>query len=143
MHSLFNILRDGHSAGRDRKIISDLGHVTDLNYLTHIVFRCYEREKRHCEDESMAYMDSEDAQKLQRSRYRVEISMSQGVQVFEREELVPWPRGSQLSPENCHVAPLEVIGESVELADLEKFLTDVVKEYGGGDAETPDEMGSE
>lgn len=139
MHSLFNILRHGHSAGGDCEIVSDLGHVTDLNYLTHIVFRCYEREKTHADEN----VNGEDAQQLEKSRYRVEISMSPGVQVFERGRLVPWPRGSQLSQENCQVAPLQVIGDSVELADLEKFLTEVVKEYGSEDAETPDEKGSE
>eukprot|EP00930_Biecheleria_cincta_P036730 TRINITY_DN25170_c0_g4_i1.p1 TRINITY_DN25170_c0_g4~~TRINITY_DN25170_c0_g4_i1.p1 ORF type:complete len:1242 (-),score=201.72 TRINITY_DN25170_c0_g4_i1:135-3860(-) len=133
MHSLFNILRHGHSAGGACRMISDLGHVTDLNYLTHIVFRCYERERKHGGDGSMD----------EKSRYRVEISMSQGVQTYEAGRLVPWPRGSQLSSENCQVAPLEVICESVELADLEKFLTDVVKEFGGNDAETADEKGSE
>merc|ERR1719277_118630 len=44
MHSLFNVLRHGQCASGEDCIVSNkLGKVTDLNYLTHLVFRCYER----------------------------------------------------------------------------------------------------
>lgn len=44
MHSLCNILRHGQCATDGMSIVSDLGHIQDLNYLTHLVFRCYERD---------------------------------------------------------------------------------------------------
>jgi len=136
MHSLFNILRHGHCASGDgSRIVSDLGHVIDLNYLTHIVFRCYERD----------LPDSETAGSVdEKSRYRVEVSMSPGVQAYKGQEQMRWPRGSELREENCRVSDLQIIGDNVQLADVEKFLTDVVKEYGGtNDTETPDEKGSD
>jgi len=46
MHSLVNILRHGtetESSG-GKPLLSDFGGVIDLSYLTHIVFRCYERD---------------------------------------------------------------------------------------------------
>merc|ERR1711920_333618 len=97
MHSLFNILRHGHTASGGAAIVKDLGGVTDLNYLTHIVLRCYERDLPEGEGatpESLESLGCEDADRIQRlemekDRYRVEISMSPGVQTFKDGQHVP------------------------------------------------------
>ncbi|CAE8635080.1 unnamed protein product, partial [Polarella glacialis] len=170
-------------ASGDQEIVSDLGHVIDLNYLTHIVFRCYERdcvaEERAAKrvevtTDEVEFRDTEHEacsppawnerlKSHEKARYRVEISISPGVQVFKGKQHVQWPRGSELCEvevlttvlvfgpgiremkENCMVAPLEIIGKSVELEKVEKFLTEVIKEYGASneDDETADEKGSD
>jgi len=132
MHSLFNILRHGQCATDGRRIVSDLGHVQDLNYLTHLVFRCYERDEAETEeplfDETMS--SGERRRQKEKARYRVEISMSPGVQVFEDGRRVLWPKGNELDETRSQVAPLEIIGDDIDLAQLERFLAGVVKEYG-------------
>lgn len=224
MHSLFNILRHGqHASGDESSIVSDLGEVIDLSYLTHIVFRCYEREApaEISIDAGMVHESPEAAaehlKNLEKARYRVEISMSPGKQVFQDGQMVQWPDGSALrevsqrvkvdnsklfSEESglryrkfknisdvaeervepwgtivdgsdegdgwfrvgdlflpffeeghrvlikeargnkavgCAVAPLKIIADSVELSRIERFLTEVVKEYGSQNAEEDDE----
>lgn len=177
MHSLFNILRHGQCVGSSGAIVSeDLDHIIDLNYLTHIVFRCYERDgdteqssperravekasrlagdvqldrdaaEEHRKASKVAMMfgkaDAPDAKSLQKARYRVEISISPGVQVYKEDTEqkherthVRWPPGVLLCEENCQVSDLQIIAEKVELSQVEKFLTDVIKEYGDGDNE--------
>jgi len=145
LHSLVNILRHGNAAtGADGSIVSKLDNITDLNYLTHIVFRCYERD----DDEAAAALDiatkeatggvvdSETLSHLKKARYRVEVSMSPGMQVLKKDgEPEMWPKGHELYAENCGVAPLQIVSDWVQLDQVEHFLTEVVKEYGGGDGD--------
>jgi len=136
LHSLFNILRHGNAAsGSDESILSDTGHINDLNYLTHIVFRCYEREDAELVQTlpTDGVADAELLAACAKSRYRVEVSISPGVQVMcsEAGTPEPWPTGKQLRPENCGVGPLQVVCHDVELGAVERFLTEVVKEFGG------------
>jgi len=220
MHSLFNILRHGHHASGEKSIVSDLGEVIDLSYLTHIVFRCYERDEAPTEvPEGVAPGSAEHLKFMEKARYRVEISMSSGKQVFQDGQMVKWPDGSQLrevlqrckvdngklnsesagleyrksknladvlaAGENapwgttvegadegdgwfrvgelylpmtleghrvlikevqafkkaagCMVAPLKIIADNVDLSRIERFLTEVVKEYSSQNADEDEE----
>lgn len=143
MHSLCNILRHGQCATDGMSIVSDLGHIQDLNYLTHLVFRCYERDEANSDDPPatsaasstndlmLASMSlAEQRKEKEKTRYRVEISISPGVQVFEDGWRVMWPQGHEMDEPRSSVAPLEIIGDDIDLAQLEKFLAGVVKEYG-------------
>eukprot|EP00928_Gymnodinium_smaydae_P001828 TRINITY_DN10654_c1_g5_i1.p1 TRINITY_DN10654_c1_g5~~TRINITY_DN10654_c1_g5_i1.p1 ORF type:complete len:1248 (-),score=231.10 TRINITY_DN10654_c1_g5_i1:50-3595(-) len=147
MHSLFNILRHAQPLGcKEEKIISDLGWVTDLNYLTHIVMRCYERDDDACRGSSGAdeFTTPEQRKESEKARYRVEISLSPGVQVFSDGHRVTWPKGSDLSAEKCMVAPLQIVADSVELTRIERMFTDVVKQYdNGAEEETEDDKPSD
>lgn len=138
MHSLFNILRHGQSATDDIKIVSGLDDVTDLNYLTHLVFRCYEQDD---DSETIPQVPADPSlsphsrlRQIAKARYRVEISMSPGVQVYKDGRSGPrhiqWPKGSELNERCCNVAPLQIIGDSIDLSWLERFLAGAVKEYG-------------
>jgi hypothetical protein len=140
MHSLINILRHAKVLGMQAQVLSDLDKVTDLNYLSHIVFRCYERDDQECSRSAAAAeavnedldpsSPGERQKNIEKARYRVEISMSAGVQVFEDGKHVPWPKGGDLTPQRCQVAPLQIVASSMELQAVEKFLTDTVKEFG-------------
>jgi hypothetical protein len=143
MHSLFNILRHGHEGEEsDGGIAEGLEDVIDLKYLTHIVFRCYERNDECNDDDDIDEESREDKEELlycekssmlrnlAKSRYRVEISMSPGKQVFQDGKLVQWPEGSQLTNDSCIITPLQIIAESVELSRVDDLLTEIVKEYG-------------
>jgi hypothetical protein len=162
MHSLFNILRhgqyvasDGGDDNADDGIVKGLEEVVDLNYLTHIVFRCYEACDDDIEDDenpdsqgndlNQESCDSnEDLRNFAKAKYRVEISMSAGKQVYEDGQLVQWPNGSQLREENCYVAPLQIVANSVALSKVDEFLTKVVEEYGGrGDADADEDKPSD
>lgn len=127
MHSLLNILRHGHTASGTGSIISDLGHINDLNYLTQIVFRCYERDAG--EDE-VHQGERSTRHHGRKTRHRVEILLSSGVQVLRDGQVGQWPEGSELCQERCDVAPLQVVADCVDLEKLEHFLNDVVKEFG-------------
>lgn len=148
MHSLFNILRHGQSSSSEDNIVSNLGNVMDLNYLTHLVLRCYERDepKDDCASSAPLRQDedglslAERQKNKEKARYRVEISMSPGVQVYTDNKHVPWPKGSELSEKSCMVAPLQIIGDSIDLMDLERFLAGVVKEYGPSHEEEEDDQ---
>jgi len=148
MHSLVNILRHGHIASGDDGIISNLGKVIDLNYLTHIVLRCYELDEPPSQSSvasAPGMSESERRKSKEKARYRVEISMSPGVQVMKDGSVVQWPQGSEFQEEFCKVAPLEIIADSVELSRIERFLTETVKVYGAqpNDEEEDDEKPSD
>jgi len=208
LHSLFNVLVHGS----EESVISEKGRITDLNYLTHIVFRCYERVGEHDADEevkrwssksslksSMSHPDMSDLleksqqgqpamprrstsgaypqdkgkfnsklkssssqpdiaalNRLQflsgegststssprliktaeaeraKANYRVEISVSPGVQVLDGGVVKEWPAGSEFCKEGCSVAPLEVIAE-IPLGQLEDFLTELMGQYDSSD----------
>eukprot|EP00927_Polykrikos_kofoidii_P065296 TRINITY_DN61072_c0_g1_i1.p1 TRINITY_DN61072_c0_g1~~TRINITY_DN61072_c0_g1_i1.p1 ORF type:complete len:1327 (+),score=249.05 TRINITY_DN61072_c0_g1_i1:183-3983(+) len=180
MHSLFNILRHGQIASGDAGILcnADLDKVMDLNYLTHLVFRCYEREDTDAgtappapkpasdsvtesvgataTDDDMESSEpsssgaspgigdhasgvratgaqsAEQVRSQEKARYKVEIAMSPGVQLFlpGTSEHEQWPDPRNLNQTNCKVAPLQIIAD-VDLETLEYFLMQVVKEYGG------------
>lgn len=132
MHSLLNILRHGHTASGMGSVVGDLGHINDLSYLTQIVFRCYERD---------AVDDGHQTER--KTRYRVEILLSPGVQVFRDQQVAQWPEGSELCQEKCDVAPLQVVADCVDLDKLELFLREVVKEYGHTAGESTDGPASE
>jgi len=131
MHSLFNILR--HASG-EQELVKGLDNTTDLNYLTHLVFRCYEQDEGSDQISQTQLDDSlsprSRARQAAQARYRVEVSMSPGVQVYKNSRHVQWPKGSELKESTCKVAPLQIIGESLDLAWLEQFLSGAVKEYG-------------
>jgi len=142
MHSLFNILRHGQGAADSDRIVSDLGHVQDLNYLTHLVLRCYEHDDTLDHDEQAAKRDAKDKaetaetrKEVEKARYRVEISMSPGVQVFKDGRRVLWPEGHELNENMSMVAPLEIIGDDIDLGRLERFLAGAVREYGHAHAD--------
>lgn len=148
MHSLFNVLRHGQCASGEDPIVKDLDETIDLSYLTHLVFRCYERDipaEQSSPSKSSSRKDSsgseaqDDAKMREKARYRVEISMSPGVQVFKDGEHVKWPKGTDITEESCMVAPLQIVADSVELSGLEKFLTEAIKEYGAAGSNSTDE----
>lgn len=139
MHSLLNILRNVES-NENQQIASGTEDVADLNYLTHLVFRCYEQDENE-RRESVNVPETCDAgvfsgsprvrlRELAKARYRVEISMSPGVQVYSNGKHVQWPEGPEVNERNCLVAPLQIITESIELSKLEKLLAGAVKEHG-------------
>eukprot|EP00413_Alexandrium_margalefii_P025935 CAMPEP_0204564012 /NCGR_PEP_ID=MMETSP0661-20131031/34641_1 /ASSEMBLY_ACC=CAM_ASM_000606 /TAXON_ID=109239 /ORGANISM="Alexandrium margalefi, Strain AMGDE01CS-322" /LENGTH=149 /DNA_ID=CAMNT_0051571617 /DNA_START=8 /DNA_END=457 /DNA_ORIENTATION=+ len=134
MHSLLNVLRHGQCASGDDSIVKDLDKAIDLNYLTHLVFRCYEQDTSTASPKCQVGVahTADDAKQREKARYRVEVSMSPGVQVFHEGERVPWPKGGEIREESCRVAPLHIVADSVELSRLERFLTESIKEYGGG-----------
>eukprot|EP00415_Alexandrium_ostenfeldii_P001955 UN1955 len=145
MHSLMNVLRHGQCD--TQPIVEGLDQTIDLSYLTHLVFRCYERDvaledrspsKKTLEDRTPSKAMS-DRSRSEKARYRVEISMSPGVQVFKDGENVQWPKGSEITEESCKVAPLQIVADSVELSQLERFLTDAIKEYGADNAGSSDD----
>lgn len=153
MHALFNVLRQ-FKCHDTEKMIKELGKVTDLNYLTHLVFRCYERNEQddaadstassrltvQPEEEGLPAETRNDALKnREKSRYRVEISMSPGVQVFKGGQKVQWPKGSELSAETSMVAPWQIVAHSVELTRFEGFLTQAIKEHGAGPHSTDED----
>lgn len=110
MHTLMSVLRFGEG-----RLAADGNRVVDLNYLSHLVIRCYERTKRS------GGSDKDD--------YRVEIHFSPGVQ-FLGDTSVP---GTYVE-ENCTVAPLELVGER-KLAEVEKYLTNLIASFtDGGEA---------
>mmetsp|Transcript_11145 Transcript_11145/g.24921 ORF Transcript_11145/g.24921 Transcript_11145/m.24921 type:complete len:1196 (+) Transcript_11145:120-3707(+) len=136
MHSLFNILRHGQGNGEQGDgcgIVSDFDNVTDLNYLTHIVFRCYER------DAGAAGQGEENDAKGLKASHRVEIAMSPGVQVVRDGQVASWPEGREFRAENCSVAPLQVIADSVDLATFETFFVEVLKQFGCQNASDGDD----
>uniref|UniRef100_A0A7S4SUP1 Inositol hexakisphosphate and diphosphoinositol-pentakisphosphate kinase n=1 Tax=Alexandrium monilatum TaxID=311494 RepID=A0A7S4SUP1_9DINO len=149
MHSLLNVLRHGQCASGDEPIVTDLDKATDLNYLTHLVLRCYEQDSessqsqgRSCSSTSSSKGSGdqpEDVKQRQKARYRVEVSMSPGVQVFKDGEHVPWPKGPDVNETSCLVAPLQIVADSLELSRLERFLTEAIKEYGVGSTSTDEE----
>jgi len=124
MHSLFNILREFQNIGSSKSQILD--QIMDLNCLSHLVFRCYERQDDETEEQVAA---ADDQKSRERARYRVEISLSPGVQIYKDGHHVPWPKGSDLKPDNALVAPLQILANSVELDRFERFITDAIKEY--------------
>jgi len=140
MHCLVNILRHGGAISDD---ICDgpaagLDTVADLNYLSHIVFRCYEsqggtagspREEPVSEASGGLAGERERIRELEKAKYHVEVMMSPGKSVLRDGQIVQWPSGADLCEDRCRVAPLRVIGGSVELPSLERLLTEVVKEY--------------
>jgi hypothetical protein len=216
LHSLFNVLWHGNVDG----IVSNKGQIIDLNYLTHIVFRCYEcgqpapppassapavrkaslssplmkasrshpdiaaldtssprsavgklpdgypaelmgklkvssshpdvaslgrgnlsssmpttpSKAVHQEEPRAPHLNHTDEAQRAKARYRVEISVSPGVQVLEDGVPKQWPLGSELHRQCCGVAPLEVVAESVPLAELENFLTEVVRDHTSDDS---------
>jgi len=111
MHSLLNVLRYGEG----NPLVSRNGTVVDLNYLSHLVIRCYERRKG-------AISKSPDG----KGNFRVEIQLSPGVQVFKEGKQVRWPDGSDLQETGCSVAPLEQLGDH-QLEDVEKYLTSLIQ----------------
>lgn len=98
----------------------------DLKCLSHLVFRCYERQDDETEGQVAAVNDQKSSE---RARYRLEISISPGVQVFKEGSYVPWPNGADLRPDNALVAPLQILVNSAELNCFERFVTDAIKEY--------------
>jgi len=126
MHSLFNMLREFQNTASSKIKSQILDQVMDLNCLSHLVFRCYERQDNEPEEHVAA---ADDQKSRERARYRVEISMSPGVQVFKDGHHVPWPKGADLEPDNAVVAPLQILVNSVELNRFEQFITDAIKEY--------------
>lgn len=85
--------------------------------------------------------EAERRKNREKDRYRVEIAMSPGNQVFEDGCRVPWPDGNQFTPETCIVSPLEIIADSVELNRIERLFSEAVKEYGtafGSDEDADD-----
>jgi len=102
MHSLINVLRQFEksemaSCGSHSKSPLDL--VTDLSYLSHLVFRCYERE-----DVSEEQQDENDPASSEKKRYRVEIAMSPGVGVSKDGQQVLWPVGADFNQDTAVVA---------------------------------------
>jgi len=162
MHSLFNILRHWqHVEGEHGGCSKDIQEVSDLNYLTHLVFRCYEKntpadeqpndsasKEDDCRSPALPTSASHGGQETdmgcaettaqlrqqEKAKYRVEIAMSPGVQVFKSDggHLVrqQWPSGEELTGGNCMVAPLQTIAESA-LSPFEHFFQEVVSKYGG------------
>jgi len=152
MHSLVNVLRHGQSASgvEEDPLVSALDKAIDLNYLTHLVFRCYEQDRKLESSASSggkagggAAEDARTREELkaaEKARYRVEVSMSPGVQVFnEKNERLPWPQGGDISEDRCKIAPLQIVAGTVELSHLEKFLEGAIKEYGAGSPSDDDE----
>jgi len=135
MHSLINVLRQYEksemaSSGNHSK--SPLDIVTDLNYLSHLVFRCYERE-----DVSEEQQDEDDPGSNEKKRYRVEIAMSPGVGVFKDGQQVLWPDGADFNPHTAVVAPLQTITQSGELSCFENFITASIRDL------SPEQTGDE
>lgn len=153
MHSLFNILRHGHTVSGDKIIDPVIDGVIDLNYLTHVVFRCYEREDDGSQATAQGNAGTGDGSNSSRhswnnsfrrqeamSKYRVEIAISPGVQVFDKKvdagvgpeaRPVQWPSGDEWTEKKVAVAPLRVIAHSAELATVERMLNAVLHRYGG------------
>lgn len=129
MHSLFNMLRDFQSTGSSNIKSRILDQVMDLNCLSHLVFRCYERQDDQDDETEEQAALANDQKSREMARYRVEISMSPGLQVFKEGGHVPWPTGADLKPDNVRVAPLQILVNSVELNRFEQFITDAIKEY--------------
>lgn len=127
MHSLLNVMKYGHEANGEKPLVSNLDDVVDLNYLSHIVFRCYENDPPTSSQESKTL--DEDVSSACRERYRVEISLSPGVQMYDEGQRLKWPKGNDVRDENCIVAPLQVISENVDLARLARILDDAVNIY--------------
>jgi len=140
MHSLINVLRQFEksemaSCGSHSKSPLDL--VTDLSYLSHLVFRCYERE-----DVSEEQHDENDPGSSDKKRYRVEIAMSPGVGVSKDGQQVLWPEGADFNQDTATVAPLQTIAHSGELSRFENFITASIKDLGSnqlGDDEDGDQ----
>jgi len=127
MHSLINVLRQFEksemaSCGSHSK--SPLDIVTDLNYLSHLVFRCYERE-----DVSEEQQDEYDPGSSEKKRYRVEIAMSPGVGVFKDGQQLLWPDGADLNQDTAVVAPLQTITLSGDLSCFENFITASIRDF--------------
>jgi len=140
MHSLVNILRHGHCAAQGSEpILPDLGECIDLNYLSHLVFRCYEAEAGEVARSKAKSEADAGVMSQEKAKYRVEVSMSPGMQVFRDGQRVQWPHGCELCEDTCKVAPMEIIADSVELGHIERILTDAIKEYGGASGEHEDE----
>eukprot|EP00927_Polykrikos_kofoidii_P077887 TRINITY_DN74781_c0_g1_i1.p1 TRINITY_DN74781_c0_g1~~TRINITY_DN74781_c0_g1_i1.p1 ORF type:complete len:1170 (-),score=218.67 TRINITY_DN74781_c0_g1_i1:158-3667(-) len=136
LHALFNLLWHGHEK---KSVASGINHVADINFLSHMVFRCYELD----EDDPRVTSSSIDARlstsQSEKGRYRVEVSMSPGVQVTQRGESSSRISAVNLRLENCEVAPLQVVMEASSLDNFEQFLTEILKEYRDKDVEVNQE----
>ena len=108
MHSLMNVLRYGEG-----RLAADGDRAIDLNYLSHLVIRCYQRNKPNGAADS-------------KEDYRVEIHFSPGVQIRGDTDTE-----SRYVEENCSVCPLELLGER-KLAEVEKYLTSLISSFADG-----------
>lgn len=233
LHSLINVLWHGNEDGKAKEnIVShESAMITDLNYLTHIIFRCYEREdfdesvpetapltppptrdrtverfspksrirrdrkriqknegdpeaspkcgpsdecslpkrpselniravagsaSEKSENEStrgvspeprspknLAESEASSRRAKLQARYRVEISVSPGMQVHKDGILEQWPRGQDHVPENSRIADSQLIADSVPLGKVESFLTEVAREYGAKDEDSSEDCASD
>mmetsp|Transcript_7635 Transcript_7635/g.16836 ORF Transcript_7635/g.16836 Transcript_7635/m.16836 type:complete len:1122 (-) Transcript_7635:55-3420(-) len=142
MHSIMNILLHGGEAGQGlgdgRKDATDVS----LNYLSHLVLRCYEtpREKsmsfsdlRSVSNSDLDLTDKKQRQSAEarlKTNFKVEISMSPGACCLNSEKQPePWPKGSELSKENIGTAALEVMNPGVSLNEFENYLRDVLRKF--------------
>ncbi|CAK9014582.1 unnamed protein product [Durusdinium trenchii] len=119
MHSLLNVLRYGEG-----KLAREGDRVIDLNYLSHIVIRCYQRNNHN--------------RKRGKGDFRVEIHFSPGVQVNGQSN---WTEGSAYVEENCSVAPLQLLGDR-KLEEVEKALSALISSFADG-AEGHQENGTD
>lgn len=161
MHSLLNVLLHGNNETGQDPVIDErqweaIEEVTDLNYLTHIVFRCYESAEEGAKDPAAAAasqpQDPEAKKNEDLKRFRVEVLLSPGVQVVSpttEEDGSPgpptvehFPEGGQLNPENVQVAPLLVMTASATLEELETYLTEAMKQCGKEDMDDENQRDS-
>jgi len=130
MHSLINVLRQfetSEMASCGSQSRSPLDLVLDLGYLSHLVFRCYERE-----DVSEEQQDENDPGSSEKKRYRLEIAMSPGVGVSKDGQQVLWPEGADFNQDTAVVAPLHTIAHSGDLSRFENFITASIKDFSSG-----------
>jgi hypothetical protein len=137
MHSLINVLRQFEKSemaftGSHSK--SPLDMVTDLNYLSHLVFRCYERV-----DVSDEQQGEHDPGSSEKERYRVEIAMSPGVGVSKDGQQVLWPEGADFNEDTAVVAPLQTISHSGELSRFENFITASIRDLSSNQSDDDEE----
>lgn len=137
LHSLYNMLLHGDLV-TEKPLLDDaqkrsLDCVTDLGYLSHIVFRCYEPPPSK---------DGKPEEHL--SNYRVEILISPGTDVDlgdeERQkpiggdkDIITWWEGKSVRKENMSLAPLYTITANVNLQELDDFVTVLFNKTTGED----------
>eukprot|EP00403_Amphidinium_massartii_P043782 CAMPEP_0178457576 /NCGR_PEP_ID=MMETSP0689_2-20121128/47086_1 /TAXON_ID=160604 /ORGANISM="Amphidinium massartii, Strain CS-259" /LENGTH=598 /DNA_ID=CAMNT_0020083827 /DNA_START=40 /DNA_END=1834 /DNA_ORIENTATION=+ len=148
MHSLMNVFMQGHGKDEFPSTDKSLGEpIVDgcdasLNYLTHIVIRCYETpgarsmSSSQLMKETSSFTNLPDKAKRQcaekeiKPKFKVEISMSPGACVLGQDnQAIVWPNGSDIRAERIKMAPRRLLCKDIPLDEFEDYIKTVLGKF--------------